>query len=103
MCVMVTHMRTFLIVEQRVADARVWQAALTAANGGRAAGGGGDPMLLQDPPTPGAVIAIVPFESREAAMAWRARTGGAEQMAAAGVELDTVRVRVFEPITRAEE
>ena len=76
---------------------------MTAASAGRAAAGGGDPMLLQDPSTPGAVIAIVPFESREAALAWRARPGGAEQMAAAGVELDTVRVRVFEPITREEE
>jgi hypothetical protein len=96
-------MRTYLIVEQRVADARIWQAALTAANGGRAAAGGGDPMLLHDPSTPGAVIAIVPFESREAALAWRSRPGGAEQMAAAGVELDTVQVRVFEPIINAEE
>ena len=90
---------TYLVVDQRVVDPQEWAAQFHTADRARAAAGASQTLLLADPDDPGHVLAIVAFASPEQARAWRARSGMAQVMAGAGVDPESVVVRVLDELT----
>lgn len=100
-CIMVTSTRTgYLVVDQRVVDPQEWAAQFHAADRARAAAGALHTLLLADPADPGRVLAIVAFASPEQAVAWRARSGMVQVMARAGIDPESVVVRVLDELQR---
>ncbi|MCM3882305.1 hypothetical protein [Frankia sp. R82] len=88
-----------LVVRQVVADIPVWFANFTASTPARRAAGGGEPVVLVEDERAGRVMVIIPFESAEAATAWRGRLGVRQQIAAAGVRASSVEVRVLRSLS----
>ncbi len=89
----------YLVVEQRVADPEAWCRDFNSVNDARRAAGGGQALLLSDPDDYGLVIAVVPFDSAEHALAWRNRPGIEQQLARHKVDPASVRVRVLNELT----
>lgn len=87
---------SYLVVGQTVADIPVWFNRFSSATEARRDAGGGDPLVLIEDEEAGRVLVIIPFDSAEAAVAWRNRMGAAQQISAAGVTTEGLEVRVLQ-------
>jgi hypothetical protein len=94
-----TDPTNYLVVRQVVADIPGWYQNFSASTAARRNAGGGDPLVLIEDETAGAVIVIIPFSSADAALAWRNRMGAQQQISAAGVDTESVEVRVLSSIS----
>jgi quinol monooxygenase YgiN len=88
-------MSTFF-VRHRVADYDAWRVVYDGAGEMQRAAGVTEAAVYRDADDPHEVLVVHRFGSREQAEAFMGNTDAKAAMAAAGVDLDSIRVEVYE-------